>query len=88
VTIGLPRPDAIVSFSPLSLVTDARSVIGSYMGSGIPEDDIREYAELYLEGRLPVEKLISGHIALEEVNSAMDTLQGGAVVRQMISFQQ
>lgn len=87
VTVGLPHPDALVQFSPLALVTDARSVIGSYMGSGIPEDDVLEYAHLYLEGRLPIEKLISGSIRLDQVNEAMDILQGGSVVRQMIDFQ-
>lgn len=60
---------------PLALVTGARSIIGSYMGSGIPEDDIRDYAELYLQGKLPIEKLISGSIALDQVNEAMDTFK-------------
>ncbi|XPP27539.1 MAG: alcohol dehydrogenase catalytic domain-containing protein [Leucobacter sp.] len=86
VTVGLPHPESVVQFSPLALVTGARSIIGSYMGSGIPEDDIRDYAELYLQGKLPIEKLISGSIALDQVNEAMDTLQEGAVVRQMIDF--
>lgn len=86
VTVGLPSPDARVEISPLSLVVEARRIIGSYMGSGVPADDIRHYARMYLEGRLPLEKLISGAIPLEDINFAMDELNGARVIRQIIRF--
>ncbi|MEV7135609.1 zinc-binding dehydrogenase [Arthrobacter sp. NPDC093128] len=86
VTVGLPNPAARLEISPLSLVVEARQIIGSYMGSGIPADDIRRYAQMYLEGRLPVEKLISGTIALEDINFAMDELNAASVIRQIVTF--
>lgn len=86
VTVGLPRPDARLEISPLSLVVEARQLIGSYMGSGIPAEDIARYAQMYLDGILPVEKLISGTIALDDLNQAMDDLREGKVIRQIVDL--
>ncbi|MEU6225248.1 alcohol dehydrogenase catalytic domain-containing protein [Streptomyces sp. NPDC047042] len=86
VTVGLPHPSTQLTISPLSLVTEARSLIGSYLGSGDPAEDIRRYAALYLEGRLPLDKLITGHIALADINKAMDDLHAGSVLRQIIDL--
>ena len=86
VTVGLPSPSERLEISPLQLVLEARQIIGSYMGSGIPADDIRTYAQMYLDGELPVDRLITGTIRLENINAAMDALQQGRAVRQIIDF--
>jgi alcohol dehydrogenase len=86
VTVGLPHPSTRLEISPLALVTEARSLIGSYLGSGDPAADIERYAAMYLEGRLPIEKLITGHIALDDINQAMDDLHAGSVLRQVIDL--
>lgn len=86
VTVGLPHPDARSSIAPTGLTQEARTIKGSYLGSGVPFDDIREYAQLWKQGRLPVEQLISGRIRLEEINQAMDRLAAGEAVRQIITF--
>jgi len=41
---------------------------------------------MYLDGRLPVDKLITGHIALDDINTAMDRLEAGSVLRQIIDL--
>jgi alcohol dehydrogenase len=86
VTVGLPRPDARVSISPLALVAEGRSLIGSYLGSAVPRRDIPVFVDMWRAGRLPVEKLISGTLALEDVNEGMDRLAEGLAVRQIILF--
>lgn len=86
VTVGLPRPTDRLEISPLALVLEARQLIGSYMGSGIPSDDIGRYAQMYLDGILPIEKLISGTIRLDDINHAMDQLHEGKVIRQIIDL--
>jgi alcohol dehydrogenase len=86
VTVGLPAPTATASVSPLGLVAEARTIIGSYLGSAVPERDIPRYAQLWREGRLPVEKLISSRIALSEINAGMDALADGTAIRQVIMF--
>jgi len=84
VTVGLPSPDARAAVSPLLLTAEARTIIGSYLGSATPERDVPRYARLWREGRLPVERLISARITLEGVNEAMDALAEGRALRQLI----
>ncbi|MCZ4274463.1 zinc-binding dehydrogenase [Rhodococcoides yunnanense] len=86
VTVGLPAPDARSSISPLGLVAEARTIIGSYLGSAVPARDIPKYAQMWREGRLPVEKLISSRIGLDEINRGMDELADGNAIRQVIIF--
>lgn len=86
VTVGLPGPDARSSISPLVLTAEARTIVGSYLGSAVPQRDIPVYAQLWREGRLPVEKLISSRIGLDDINQAMDDLAAGTTLRQVIVF--
>jgi alcohol dehydrogenase len=86
VTVGLPHPATTISVTPASLVLEARSLIGSYFGSGDPREDIAEYSAMYLRGDLPVERLISQHIALDDINAALDALTAGGAARQVIVF--
>lgn len=86
VTVGLPRPGSTVEIDALALVTSARSVIGSYMGSGIPADDITRYAQMYLDGTLAIDRLITGTTTLDNINTAMDRLHDGLEIRQIIDL--
>ena len=86
VTVGLPAPDARAAVSPLVLTAEARTVVGSYLGSSVPERDIPRYVELWRAGRLPVEGLVSDRIRPADLARAMDTLADGAALRQLIIF--
>jgi len=86
VTVGLPAPAARASLSPLLLTAEARTIIGSYLGSAVPSRDIPLFAQLWRDGRLPVEKLISRRIRLDQLNEAMDALAEGRALRQLIVF--
>lgn len=86
VTVGLPSPEARSSIAPLGLTAEARTIVGSYLGSAVPEHDIPIYARMWREGRLPVEELVSATVRLEDINQAMDDLADGKAVRQVILF--
>jgi len=86
VTVGLPAPDARASIAPLTLTAEARTVIGSYLGSAVPQRDIPRYVELWRSGRLPLERLVSSRIGLDDVAAAMDRLAAGGELRQLIVF--
>ena len=86
ITVGLPSPAARAEISPLVLVAEARTVIGSYLGSAVPARDIPTYAQLWRDGKLPVEALISSRITLSGINAAMDELADGRAIRQVIMF--
>lgn len=86
VTVGLPHPDARASLSPAIMTGEARTIIGSYLGSAVPSRDIPAYAQMWLDGKLPVEALISSHIRLDQINEGMDALSEGRAMRQIIDL--
>lgn len=87
ITVGLPAPSARSELSPLTITAEARTIIGSYLGSAIPARDIPAYAQLWREGKLPVEHLVSSRIRLDQINEAMDELADGKAIRQVIMFE-
>jgi len=86
VTVGLPHPDARASLAPLSLTAEARTVVGSYLGSAVPGRDIPRYVELWRSGRLPLDRLVTDRIALADLPDALDRLASGAALRQLVTF--
>ncbi|GAA1519761.1 alcohol dehydrogenase [Agromyces terreus] len=87
VTVGLPALDARASLAPLTFTAEARTVIGSYLGSAVPSRDIPRYVDLWRSGRLPLERLVSSRIALDGIEAAMDRLADGGELRQLIEFE-
>lgn len=85
-TSGLPHPDKRIRIPHVNLVGEERTVRGSYLGSCVPRRDIPAYIELFRSGRLPVDRLMSDHISLDEVNEGFDRLDEGSTIRQMIAF--
>jgi alcohol dehydrogenase len=84
VTVGLPNPNQMLSIPAASLVGDAKTLIGSYMGSSIPQRDVPRYIGLWRAGRLPVEALLTATRPLSEINAAMDDLASGHAIRQVV----
>ena len=71
---------------PQCSADEGEPIIGSYLGSAVPDRDIPQFVELWRSGRLPVESLVSSRITLDDINSAMDNLADGVAVRQLITF--
>lgn len=86
VTVGLPAPGATAEIEPLQLTARAQTVVGSYLGSAVPKRDVPAFEELWRAGRLPLERLVSRQITLEEINEGMDALASGSVIRQVVTF--
>lgn len=84
VYMGLPHPDVRLDLPALTVVAESRTVKGSYMGSTRPQQDIPAMARLWLEGKLPVERLISAHRPLSEINLALEALADGSAIRQVL----
>jgi len=86
VTAGLPHPDARLSILAVSLVTEERTLKGSYIGSCVPRRDLPHYVALFEAGKLPVDRLLTHRLRLEEINEGFDRLHDGSGVRQVILF--
>jgi alcohol dehydrogenase len=87
VSAGLSHPQQQFSLQHLSLVAEERTLKGSYLGSCVPSRDIPRYIEWYRAGRLPVDRLLSERIRLEDINAAFDRLAAGQSIRQVIEVE-
>lgn len=63
-----------------------RRIQGSRMGSNRFRVDMPRLVDLYLQGRLKLDELVSSRIALEEVNEGFAAMKGGEVARSVIVF--
>lgn len=86
ITAGLPPPSATLALPAVSLVAEERTIKGSYVGTCVPSRDIPRYVELFRQGRLPVDRLLTGTLPLESINEAFDRLHEGKAVRQVVVF--
>ena len=86
VTIGLTHPDKKLVIPALTITAEERILMGSYMGSCVPQRDIPRYLDMYRNGLLPVDLLRSKVLKLGEVNEGFDALERGEVARQVIVF--
>ncbi len=84
VTAGLPNPNATWALQAVSLIAEERTIKGSYVGSCVPSRDIPRFIAMYRNGSLPVDRLLSERIGLDDINPALDRLARGESIRQVI----
>lgn len=84
VTAGLPNPAHKWDLQAVSLIAEERTVKGSYVGSCVPARDVPRFIAMYRAGRLPVDRLLSERIRLDDINEALDRLARGESIRQVI----
>jgi alcohol dehydrogenase len=85
-TAGLPAPATQFAIPAVPLVVEERVVKGGYMGSCVPSRDIPRYIDLFMQGKLPVDRLKSSTGPLDGINEAFDKLHHGEVIRHLITF--
>jgi len=68
----------------VSIVAEERTIKGSYLGGCDPQRDIPRYIEWFRQGKLPIDRLVSKEIALDDINEAFDALADAATVRQVM----
>src|SRR5690606_4161448 len=86
ISSGLSHPEQTFSIQHVNLVAEERTVKGSYLGSCVPVRDIPDFVALYRQGRLPVDRLMSERIRLDDINAAFDRLADGESIRQVVEL--
>jgi len=86
VTAGLPPPTHSIPIPQVNLVGEERTIKGSYIGTCVPVRDLPRYIALYKRGRLPVNRLMTGTMPLDDINRGFDLLHEGKAVRQVVTF--
>jgi S-(hydroxymethyl)glutathione dehydrogenase/alcohol dehydrogenase len=86
VLVGMPPSGVMSTIDPGSLAADGQRILGSKMGSARLPVDVPRIVELYREGRLKLDELISGRYPLERINEAVASSRSGAALRNVIVF--
>ncbi|MDI2125772.1 Zn-dependent alcohol dehydrogenase [Yinghuangia seranimata] len=86
--VGIGGMTATVDIPAYALWGQGKSVRGVHMGSNNFTADMPRYVELYLQGRLMLDELVSHRIRLEDVNDGYAALRRGDVARSIVVFDQ
>jgi len=76
VKIEIPGPELLYE----------KTLTGSNMGSNQFRTDMPRYVEMYLDGRLHLDEMVSKTISLEEINEGFEDMKSGSVARSVITF--
>jgi alcohol dehydrogenase len=86
ITASLPNPEHRFSIPAVQLTAEERTLKGCYLGSCVPARDIPRFIALYLQGKLPVNRLLSEIISIDGLNEAFDRLAEAKSIRQVMAF--
>jgi len=86
VLVGLTPQGVAVSFDAYTFVDRGLRLLGSNYGSSDPTVDFPRIADLYLEGLLPLDRLVSHRIGLEEIEAAFDAMRRAERARSVVVF--
>ena len=84
VCVGLGDARDRYEYPHAQLVAQEKVLRGSFVGGGEPRRDIPQYLDYLRDGRMPVDRLMTGHMGFGELNAALDALHRGDVVRQVL----
>ncbi|MFY4719085.1 Zn-dependent alcohol dehydrogenase [Streptomyces sp. LaBMicrA B280] len=85
ILLGVPPATAEASFLVSTLYLD-KSILGCRYGSARPQHDIALYADLYRQGRLLLDELVSAVYPVEDFEKARADAESGRVARAVLTF--
>ncbi|MEM9122936.1 MAG: zinc-binding dehydrogenase [Pseudomonadota bacterium] len=86
VAVGMPPAGAEIHYGPDLLAYYGQKIIGSRMGDTVLARDIPWLVDLYAQGRLELDALISKRWAFDEINAAIADTQSGSARRNVLVF--
>ncbi len=86
VAIGMPHGGAMAEYEPVTLSFTGQKIIGSKMGDVVIQRDIPWMVDLYQQGRLKLDELVSGRWRLDQINEAIADTKTGGARRNVIVF--
>jgi Zn-dependent alcohol dehydrogenase len=86
VLVGIAREDAVLALPAVTIPRSERRVLGSIYGSSKPERDFPPALALYRAGRLPLDRLVSHRLPLDEVEQAFALMTNGEALRVVLDL--
>jgi len=87
VMVGMPPVDARASYDPSSVAAMGQQFLGTKMGDTVLARDIPWLIDLYQQGRLKLDELISGRWPFDRINDAIVDAKAGASLRNVVLFE-
>jgi S-(hydroxymethyl)mycothiol dehydrogenase len=84
VLVGVPTPDMRLDMPLVDFFSHGGALKSSWYGDCLPERDFPTLIDLYLQGRLPLEKFVSERIGLGDVEEAFHKMHDGKVLRSVV----
>lgn len=85
VVLGNAHSGQMLQIDPKEL-NQGKQLRGSWGGDTLPARDFPRYARLLEHGRLPLDEWLAHQYSLEQVNQALDDLEGGQVLRPLLDM--
>jgi Zn-dependent alcohol dehydrogenase len=86
VMAGIPRADAEFTVPARSIPRMERRVLGSIYGSARPDRDFPLILEAYRRGTLPLDRLISHRLTLDQIETGFDAVRAGEATRVVLDL--
>jgi S-(hydroxymethyl)glutathione dehydrogenase / alcohol dehydrogenase len=86
VIVGMTAENQTIGFDPFTFADASRTVVGCNYGWTQPAVDFPRLGRLHLAGKLPVDRMVSERIVLDDVNSAFDRMRSGDGARRVILY--
>ncbi|WP_333715031.1 zinc-binding dehydrogenase [Yoonia sp.] len=86
IMVGMPHSGAMSTYEPVMLAATGQGMVGSKMGDVVIARDIPWMVDLYEQGRLKLDELISGRWRLDQINEAIADTKTGSAKRNVIVF--
>ena len=86
IMVGMPHSGAMASYEPVVQSFMGQGMIGSKMGDTVIQRDIPWMVDLYQQGRLQLDELITGRWRLDQINEAIADTKSGKARRNVIVF--
>ena len=84
IMVGMPHSGGLSSYEPVAMAFMGQGMVGSKMGDVVIQRDIPWMVDLYLQGRLKLDELISGRWTLDQINEAIEDTKSGAARRNVM----
>lgn len=86
IMVGMPHVGGESTYEPVNFAASGQGMVGSKMGDVVIQRDIPWLVDLYDQGRLKLDELISGRWPLEQINEAIADTKSGSARRNVIVF--
>ena len=86
VLVGVPSPEMKLELPLLEVFGRGGALKSSWYGDCLPTRDFPMFIDLYLQGRLDLERFVSETITLDRVEEAFHKMERGEVLRSVVVF--